>query len=158
MKKFEFQYQVFSSTDELNETQKMLLQVADEQLKNAYAPYSNFKVSCAILLSNNEIVKGNNVENASYPVGICAERTVLSYAISNFPDETIELMAITYEGKNNENNSPIFPCGMCRQFIIECQEKTGKQIPILLSGKTGELILIENAAHLLPFYFEGKNL
>src|SRR5687768_17541244 len=60
----------------------------------AYAPYSNFRVSAGLILENGTILRGTNVENASYPVGICAERTLLAHAVSNYPNQAIRILAI----------------------------------------------------------------
>ena len=80
---------------------------------SAYAPYSEFHVGAALLLSNGEIVKGSNQENAAYPSGLCAERTAIYYAGANFPDEKLEVMAISATGKRKPSTTPIPPCGAC---------------------------------------------
>ena len=82
---------------------------------NAYAPYSKFRVGAAVLLKNGEIIKGTNVENASYPCGICAERNALSTAYGlGYRKEDIVAMAISADTKDY-----ISPCGMCRQVMSE---------------------------------------
>jgi cytidine deaminase len=84
--KFEFSFEVYDSIDELNEVDRQLLNEARNVTKRAYAPYSNFFVGAAAKLSNGEMVTGSNQENASFPVGICAERVLLGAASSLYPN------------------------------------------------------------------------
>src|SRR5687768_17571442 len=118
-KKFEFSYQVYDSIDELPEEKQWLLNEAREVTQQAYAPYSHFQVGAIAKLANGEIVAGTNQENASFPVGLCAERVLLASISSLFPKVPIETVAISYRGENHANNSPISPCGICRQSLQE---------------------------------------
>ena len=154
----QFAYTEYKSDKELDSVYFHLLNVAKSVTENAYAPYSFFKVGCAILLKNEEIITGVNIENASYPVGICAERSALASTISQYPDEKLIAIAISYLSPNGENNIPAFPCGMCRQFISEYEEKNEADIKLILSAQQGKVILIDTAKHLLPFGFGSKNL
>ncbi len=158
MATFQFQYQHLQNADELSDKHTKLLEKAREITENAYAPYSNFKVGAAVLLSNQQIITGINIENASYPVGICAERSALASAISQFPHEEILAIAISYLAPSGENNKPAFPCGMCRQFISECEDRNKKEITLILSAMQGEVMVIQTAKHLLPFSFSGNDL
>ncbi|HMN32448.1 MAG: cytidine deaminase [Chitinophagaceae bacterium] len=158
MYKYEFEYKVFSSKDELNSIHKMLLEKAFQVTQNAYAPYSQFKVGCSVLLENNQVLEGVNIENAAYPVGICAERSALSAAISMYPQVKILAIAISYVSPSGRSNQPVFPCGMCRQFIAEIEQHNNHPIPLILAGEEGKVILIEKAQHLLPFNFEKGDL
>ena len=74
--------------DELNEADRSLMKTAMEATARSYAPYSHFSVGAAALLNNGTIVTGTNQENAAYPSGLCAERTTLFYANSQYPDQT----------------------------------------------------------------------
>jgi cytidine deaminase len=76
--KFEFNYKVYNSINELPEDQQWLLNEAREVTEQAYAPYSKFQVGAVAKLANGEIVAGSNQENASFPVGLCAERVLLA--------------------------------------------------------------------------------
>lgn len=158
MKSFHFDYQEFSTADELDESSLLLLQAARSITSSAYAPYSHFHVGAAVLMENGEIIPGVNVENASYPVGICAERTALSSAITRFSDQKIKAIAISYYGEKGVSMEPAFPCGMCRQFISECEDRNQEPIRLILSGQEGPVVVIHSAKHLLPFGFEGKSL
>ena len=89
IKKFEFQYESFADANSLNKEDIELLLAARNATKTAFAPYSKFKVGAAARLSNGQIIIGSNQESASYPVGICAERTLLNSIGSQYPNETI---------------------------------------------------------------------
>ncbi len=106
---FNFEYESYDSVTELDTVRQELIQKAVEAAGKAYAPYSNFHVGAAVLLGNGEIISGNNQENASYPVGICAERTLLSYVHANFPDQKKKILAITVLDTDLEAS----PCGLC---------------------------------------------
>jgi cytidine deaminase len=155
---FQFSFDVYSSLSELSEQDAALLTRAREISKIAYAPYSNFQVGAAALLDNGEIVVGTNQENASYPVGICAERSLLSSLSSLFPEMPIKTMAISYSNKNGHSNKPVSPCGMCRQALVEYQGRTKKAFRIIMSGMEGEIYIVEKADQLLPLSFGGEDL
>ena len=80
--------------DELNEADQSLMKTAMEATARSYAPYSHFSVGAAALLNDGTIVTGTNQENAAYPSGLCAERTTLFYANSQYPDQPIKTLAI----------------------------------------------------------------
>jgi len=156
--KFEFVFQVYDSIDELNDEDAGLLREARKVTEYAYAPYSNFRVGAFAKLSNGKTVSGTNQENASFPAGICAERTLMSTASSLFRGVGIETIAISYNNVNGTSNRPISPCGICRQSFIEFQEKTRQTIRIVLSGLEGKVYVIENAANLLPLMFGSEDM
>ena len=88
---------------------------AIEAAHNSYSPYSHFRVGAALKLSNGEIVTGTNVENVSFGLTICAERSALVSAVSRFgPDVRVEAVAVV-----NLNDAPSPPCGACRQMLSE---------------------------------------
>ncbi|MEO6136627.1 MAG: cytidine deaminase [Ginsengibacter sp.] len=153
-----FNVLVYKTIAELNKDDAFLVEGARSETQFAYAPYSNFNVGAVARLTNGEIVKGTNQENASYPAGICAERTLMSVASSLFPGIGIETIAISYHNKNGQSNRPISPCGICRQSFAEFQQRTQNPIRILLSGMEGEVQLIENANHLLPLGFSSNDM
>jgi cytidine deaminase len=154
---FEFKYQVFESIDELSERDAILLKEAREVTKQAYAPYSKFHVGAAARLSNSEILTGTNQENASYPVGICAERTLLSTISSLYPGTSIDSMAVSYQSQAHSSDHPISPCGMCRQFLQEFEKRLGP-IRLILGGQQGKVFIIESASQLLPLAFSSDEL
>ena len=90
-----FELLVFDSLKELSQEDQELMAIAVEARKNAYAPYSNFQVGAALLLENEDVVIGNNQENASYPSGLCAERVALFQAGAKYPGVVIRTIAIS---------------------------------------------------------------
>ncbi len=156
-KKYSFDYEVYTSIEELPTSDADLLKAAKLAAQEAYAPYSNFFVGAAALLSNGEIVKGTNQENASYPVGLCAERSLLATAASLYKNVSISVMAISYQNKNGSSNVPISPCGMCRQSLVEYESRVQSPIRIILGGLEGEILVIKEANQLLPLGFTAEN-
>src|SRR3954454_14604270 len=99
---YRFTFEVYDSIDELNENDAWLLSEAREVTQHAYAPYSHFQVGAIARLDNGEIVAGSNQENASFPVGLCAERVLLSAASSLYPRVPIDTTAISYDNANGD--------------------------------------------------------
>jgi len=155
---YNFSYEVYNTIDDLNKEDAWLLQHAKETSKSAYAPYSKFFVGAAARLMNGEIVKGTNQENASYPVGICAERVLLSAAASMHPGIPIESMAISYRSNTVKSDHPIAPCGICRQSLQEYEQRVHNPIRLILGGMDGKVIIIEKASMLLPLSFTSGDL
>jgi cytidine deaminase len=156
--KFEFKYEVYNDISELTEKDAWLLTEARTVTENAYAPYSNFHVGAVAMLSNGEIVAGTNQENASYPVGICAERVLLGNAATLYPNISIETIAISYNSDTIKSDHPISPCGMCRQALLEYETRVKKPIRLILSGMEGKIQVIKTANFLLPFAFTPGEL
>ncbi|WP_276502170.1 cytidine deaminase [Terrimonas pollutisoli] len=156
--KFEFAYEVYNNIGELTKEDADLLMKARSVTKQAYAPYSNFFVGAAAKLMNGEIVFGTNQENASYPVGICAERVLLGNAATLFPNIAIDTIAISYDSKEVKSDHPISPCGMCRQALLEYETRTHKSIRLILAGQEGEIYVVKTAGYLLPFAFNSSEL
>lgn len=155
---YQFTYEVYNSVDELNEQDAWLVNEAREVTSAAYAPYSNFNVGAVAKMANGEIVAGTNQENASYPVGICAERVLLSSAATLYPNIPVDSIAISYNNTNGESSHPISPCGMCRQSLVEYEERMKQPIRLLLSGMEGKVFIIQKANLLLPLSFGSVDL
>jgi cytidine deaminase len=153
-----FSVEIYTSSEELNSSDAFLLASARAITQQAYAPYSNFNVGAAAQLADGTIVTGTNQENASYPVGICAERVLLSAVASQFAGAGIATMAISYNNLNGESKRPISPCGICRQSLAEYEERTHQPIKIILSGMEGEVYIIEKAQQLLPISFNADDM
>lgn len=156
--KVESNFTVFSSVNELPETIQSLMQKAVEAREKAYAPYSNFNVGAAILLDNKQIVTGSNQENASYPSGLCAERTAIYHAGSNYPNVKMLAIAISAASQKHKTSNPIPPCGACRQTISEYEIKQDSPIEIYFMGEEGEVMKSDSLANLLPFVFKKTAL
>lgn len=155
---YQFSYEVYESADALPATDAGLVKEARKVTAAAYAPYSRFNVGAVARLSNGETVTGTNQENASYPVGLCAERVLLSAAATLYPGIPIETMAISYDNIDGESDHPISPCGLCRQSLAEYQERTRQPIRLILSGMEGKVYVIQNAGYLLPLSFGSADL
>src|SRR4051812_32439612 len=125
---------------------------------NAYAPYSQFYVGAAAKMHSGDIITGSNQENASFPVGICAERVLLSAVSSRFPNQPIQSIAISYRGEKATSDHPIAPCGMCRQSIQEYELRMKQPIRLILAGETGKVYVIPQISYLLPFSFTSTEL
>lgn len=143
----EISYKVYA-INELDAQDSSLVKAAIEATQRSYAPYSNFHVGAAALLENGVIVTGTNQENVAYPSGLCAERTTLFYANSQYPDAAVKTLAIA----TCDSENILSPCGACRQVMAETEKRYGKPMRILLCGKT-EVYVVESAADLLPFTF-----
>lgn len=153
IKKLTIEYTEYASINELPEIDQNLLLKAKDSLKNAYAPYSKFKVGAAVLLENQEIIIGTNQENIAYPSGLCAERVALFSVGSNFPDIPIQTLAITALGDLIDKDSIISPCGACRQVIFESERRQATPIRILIMGMNGRIIEFQRSTDLLTFAF-----
>ena len=114
-KEITVRYEEYASAQELAPADAALLDLAQNVTRDAYAPYSRFRVGAAARMSNGQIITGTNQENASYPVGICAERTLLSVAASLYPGVPVETLAVSYYNEQGNSDRPISPCGICRQ-------------------------------------------
>jgi cytidine deaminase len=100
------------------ETAAVLLKAAEQAVDTAYAPYSEFKVGAAILTADGKIYTGCNIENGSYPATICAERTAAVKAVSD-GHMKFAAIAVACDCDRRGNDEPVFPCGVCRQFLSE---------------------------------------
>jgi len=143
--------------DELSEADRKLIDAAREATKNSYSPYSNFAVGAAARLANGTVVTGANQENAAYPSGLCAERTVLFYANAQYPDQAVETLAVAAFNKGDFLEQPISPCGGCRQVMLEVEKRYGKPMRILLYGKK-EIYELSKVGELLPFSFDASSM
>lgn len=151
--KYSFEFEILNSSEELPAADAALLQQARTLTQQSYAPYSNFHVAAVAQLVNGAVVTGTNQENASYPVSICAERSLLSTAAALHPEVAIETMAITYHNQHGSSNKPVSPCGMCRQALLEFSLRTQHPIKLILSGMEGPVYVIEKNSQLLPLSF-----
>ena len=155
---YRFAFDVYNSIEELSKEDAWLLNEARGVTESAYAPYSNFNVAAVAKLKNGEIVAGTNQENASYPVGLCAERVLLASASTLYPHIPIDTIAITYNNNNGESKHPISPCGICRQTLVEYEERVKQPIRLILSGMEGKVYVIDKSINLLPLSFGSVDL
>ncbi len=156
--KFEFNYTVYDSIEELPEDKRILLEGARKVTEQAYAPYSRFQVGAIAKLANGETVKGSNQENASFPVGLCAERVLLASVSSIFPKIPIQSIAISYKSEQQKSDHPISPCGICRQALQEYEGRINAPVQLILGGMEGPVYVIDSASRLLPLAFTSEEL
>jgi cytidine deaminase len=149
-------YEYDSAADLSSDLQKIIIESKEAALR-AYAPYSNFNVGAAVLLSNGEVFSGNNQENAAYPSGLCAERVAIFYANSKYPNVPVLAIAICAFNKNGILKTPVPPCGSCRQVLLESEIRFKTPIKIILVGQQS-LQVIGNVSELLPLSFQKDNL
>ena len=149
---------VVCAYDELMPEDKEVVDAARAATANSYAVYSKFNVGAAVRLEGGVIVKGSNQENAAYPSGLCAERTTLFWANSQYPDRAVLTLAIAARTENGELAMPIPPCGACRQVILETEKRYNRTIKIILYG-TRECYVVEDGIKaLLPLTFDASFL
>jgi len=156
--RFEFNYKVYDSIDELPEEHQQLLKQAREVTRHAYAPYSKFQVGAIAKMVSGETVVGTNQENASFPAGLCAERVLLASVSSQYPQMPIEKIAISYKSELQKSDHPVSPCGICRQSLQEFESRLNQPIELILGGMTGPVYVIDSASRLLPLAFTSEEL
>ena len=125
---------------------KKLIQLAAEIRKNAYVPYSKYPVGAALLTKSGKIYTGVNIENAAFPVTICAERTAIFKAVSEGEKEFEALAVVTKNGGA--------PCGSCRQVMAEFNP----ELKIFIADEKGEIVQETSLKEILPGYFGPKSL
>lgn len=157
-KKISFDISIYDSMEELAPEDKLLMLEAIAARKNAYAPYSKFRVGAAVKMGNGETVIGSNQENASYPSGLCAERVAIFHAGAKFPGVAVKTIAITATSDTYQVSVPAAPCGNCRQAIFEYEFKQKQPIRILLMGEKGNVIVCRAIEDLLPLGFNSTFL
>lgn len=135
--------------------QRKLIDAAKAVLPTAYNPYSNFAVGAALLSDDGQIITAANVENASYGMTICAERSALVRA-NAMGLRKINKIAII--GGNDQSNEISGPCGACRQMIFEAAQISETDIEVIMSDGKKENVVIATINELLPLAFGPKNL
>lgn len=143
--------------DELSAEQREVVEIAKEQTKRSYSPYSHFQVGAAAKLANGMIIRGANQENAAYPSGLCAERTALFAAGAQYPDQPVTKLAIACYTDGHFTKEPGSPCGACRQVMLETEHRYKGKMEVLLYGEDA-VYVFESAADLLPLIFVSENL
>ncbi|MGI6717973.1 MAG: cytidine deaminase [Bacteroidales bacterium] len=166
-KSIQINYYSTNNIKDLSEDDQLLINEAVKATKKSYAPYSKYNVGAAVALINGDIVSGANQENASSPVSICAEQVTVSAALMKYPNTKITKIAITAstdfsDNTNNcntttesekDNGNPVSPCGMCRQFLSEIQNRQKSNIKIILHNPKGKTFVFDSVEDLLPLSF-----
>lgn len=123
-----------------------LLEAARDVRLRAYAPYSKYQVGAAVLSADGQVCGGCNIENASYPLTICAERVAVGATIASGAGKPRAIAVVTENGAS--------PCGACRQVLVEINP----QMQVILAAVSGDTYRVTTAADLLPdrFEFDGS--
>ena len=153
----EISYKKYNSIDELPDSDRHLFDNAKKLAKTAYAPYSGFRVAAVALMQDGSIVRGTNQENASYPIGLCAERVLLAAASSIAPGQSIQTIVITYESDTVDTSEPVAPCGICRQSLLEFESRFEQPMRMILAGNK-EIYEFSTVSLLLPLGFKPHHL
>jgi len=149
----------FESIDSLEDPEEKELCIrAESSIDHAYAPYSKYKVGAAVLLDNHQIVEGSNQENAVFPLGLCAERVAIFSSCSMYPKASIKAIAVKTIKELHNNELPGFPCGSCRQAIIDMEYRHQRDIKVFVLGATNKIYMLNSAKDLLPFSFNHDSL
>lgn len=163
--------------EELTPEEKVLIDAAKDATYSSYAPYSNFNVGAALILADGTIVKGANQENAAFSAGTCAERSAIFAAQSQYPEQAVNAIAIaarngsephepsetietiepsetpeTPEPPARFTSHPISPCGVCRQAIVELEQRYHQNVKIMMYGEE-KTYIVESVKDLLPLTF-----
>ena len=148
-KKIELRYLHADELSQLPAADQELVAEAQKATQKAYAKYSGFHVGAAVRLRSGLILHGANSESEVFPSGLCAERSVLYYVEANHADDPVEALAIA----SNPSERECYPCGGCRQVILDVERRQGSPIRIIMSGN-GSASVVESAELLLPVTFQ----
>lgn len=137
---------------------RALIKAARAAAANAYAPYSNFAVGAAVLLSDGSVVTGANFENASYGLSLCAETVALATVSAQGRFRDVVAIGVIGGRNGHADTSPVSPCGRCRQVINEAAQLGGRDILVFCSGAAGDDIAEYRLSDLLPHAFGPADL
>ncbi len=153
-KEIKINYIEYSSLEELLPEDRELASEAIAAMGGAYAPYSHFHVGAAVRMSNGQIVRGANQENAAFPSGLCAERTAMFAASARYPDKDMLSIAIAGGVHGKLSGNPATPCGACRQVMAQYQAKSGKPMSVLMVAE-GRILKFDRVDDILPLIFNS---
>lgn len=153
-KKIVIEYQEVKGLENLREEDALLLKEAISATDLSYSPFSKFRVGAAVRLSNGQILKAANQESAAFPSGLCAERSVLFYALATYPKVAVEALAIAAKKGKKLTSTPTRPCGACIQVMLDAQKRGGKPIKVIL-GAAEKIEVISSINDLIPFSFDN---
>ncbi|RJQ15698.1 cytidine deaminase [Candidatus Woesearchaeota archaeon] len=154
--------ETYHSIVTLESSVQNLIHQAMNATKGSYCPYSHFSVGAALMTETGLIILGANVENASYGLTICAERSALFQAF-NRREYDLKRIAITArkwlaQDAYEETTKATAPCGACRQVLHEAASVNGKPIEVILTSSDFQEIIVTNTAELLPSGFGSEDL
>ncbi len=147
--RLDISYEHYDSLADLAEQDRLLVEEAEVATASANARYSNFRVGAAVRLKSGKTLRASNFESEVYPAGLCAERSLLFYVEANYADDHIEALAIA----SNPSERECYPCGQCRQVIVDVERRQQSPIRVIMSG-AGTATVVDSAEKLLPFTFK----
>ncbi|MCH3906243.1 MAG: cytidine deaminase [Lactobacillus sp.] len=134
----------------MNSEEQKLYEQIRKHMDRAYVPYSHFKVGAGLITESGQVVLGVNIENSSYPEGLCAERvTLFSYVNQGLINDPIKMLMVS-----GNTPGPISPCGACRQVMTEFMQH---DTPVLLTNEQGD-VKRTTLEGILPYYFTEQDL
>jgi len=149
----QIEYKKFDTIDELPSEYQELWKSAMEARQYSHSPYSNFTVGAAIELEDGQIITGTNQENASFPAGLCAERTAMYRAGIQAPNQKFKKIAIAASKRDSDQLASAPPCGGCRQVMLEFEKRHQQGFEILFTDADGKFVLLNKPTDLFPFSF-----
>ena len=153
-RQIQISYQEYNSIEEMNPEDRELAAEAIKAMQGAYAPYSHFHVGAAVRMSNGQIVRGANQENAAFPSGLCAERTAMFAAGARYPDKDMLSIALAGGVMGRLGREPATPCGACRQVMAQYQAKSGKPMSVIMIS-SDRIWKFEKVDDILPLIFDS---
>ena len=142
-------YEHYEMIDAMPKGDYDLVKEAEKATATANAPYSKFHVGAAVRLRSGITLHASNFESEVYPAGLCAERSLLFYVEANYGNDPIEALAIA----SNPSERECYPCGQCRQVIVDVERRQQSPIRVIMSG-AGSATVVDTAEKLLPFTFK----
>ena len=153
-KQINIRFEEYASIEEMAAEDRELASEAIAAMNNAYAPYSHFHVGAAVKMSNGQIVRGSNQENAAFPSGLCAERTAMFSASAKYPDKDMCGIAVAGGVYGRLTKEPCTPCGACRQVMAQYQTKAGRPMSVIMIG-AARIWKFEKVDDILPLIFDS---
>ena len=139
-----------------------LIAAARIAARNAHAPYSRFAVGAAVLLTDGSVVTGANFENASYGLSLCAETVALASVSAQGRLRDVVAIAVIGGAMDTAGaatgDTPVSPCGRCRQVINEAAQMSGRDLPVVCGAADGDAVARYRLSELLPAAFGPKDL
>ncbi len=139
--------------NELERSDQVLVKLAREACRTAYAPFSGFRVGAAARLDDGTTLAASNQESEVFPEGMCAERILLYWIQANYAGRKIVSFALAAERDGKPAERDVFPCGACAQVFADTEKRQGSPIRILMCG-AGTCTVVDSAKSLIPFTFE----
>lgn len=157
LKEIRITFEEIPNRDSLDSTVNKAISEAVRLCRVAYAPYSKFQVGAIVELEDGTLVEGNNQENIAYPSGLCAERVALFSAAARYPGMALRRLFLTAADHGKLLPQPIYPCGACRQVMVDMENRQGANMEIWMAG-TEMIHRIGSASDLLPLQFEWNGI